>query len=261
MLTARSFASTRTFAYPPANGWPEPAADRRSGDRWLAQLLNQMLDELDYGLVLVGDATRMTYANHAARAVLAGEHPLQLSGGEVRTRFTKDAAPFHAAMEAACQRGLRRLLALGQGVARVAVSIVPLAWPQESPVAPTALSASAATTGPARFACLLVLGKPQLCGVLAVQAFARAYALSAGEEQVLRSLSEGDSPQDIARDHGVKIATVRSQINSIRLKTGTASIRDLLRQVAVLPPVVGALRQATAAPSLADVFAQTLQAA
>ena len=41
---------------------------------------------------------------------------------------------------------------------------------------------------------------------------------------------------------GVALSTVRTQINSIRAKTGAASIRALVRQVAVLPPLVSALR-------------------
>ena len=34
----------------------------------------------------------------------------------------------------------------------------------------------------------------------------------------------------------------RTQIGAIRVKTGTNSIRDLVRRVALLPPLVGALR-------------------
>jgi hypothetical protein len=40
----------------------------------------------------------------------------------------------------------------------------------------------------------------------------------------------------------VALSTVRTQIGSIRTKTGAGSIRDLVRQVALLPPLVGALR-------------------
>jgi hypothetical protein len=46
----------------------------------------------------------------------------------------------------------------------------------------------------------------------------------------------------VASAHGVALSTVRSQIGSIRLKTGAASIRDLLAQVARLPPLMGRLR-------------------
>jgi ribosomal protein S19 len=42
----------------------------------------------------------------------------------------------------------------------------------------------------------------------------------------------------------VALSTIRSQLGAIRAKTGAASIRTLVRQVAVLPPLVGALRGA-----------------
>jgi len=44
---------------------------------------------------------------------------------------------------------------------------------------------------------------------------------------------------------------VRTQIGSIRAKTGVASIRELVRQVAVLPPLVGALKGGGSVATLA----------
>jgi DNA-binding CsgD family transcriptional regulator len=49
-------------------------------------------------------------------------------------------------------------------------------------------------------------------------------------------------PTAIARQQNVAVSTVRTQIGSIRAKTGAGSISELVRQVAVLPPLVGALR-------------------
>jgi DNA-binding CsgD family transcriptional regulator len=40
----------------------------------------------------------------------------------------------------------------------------------------------------------------------------------------------------------VAISTVRAQIGALRVKTGASSISALVRQLAVLPPLVGALR-------------------
>jgi hypothetical protein len=41
---------------------------------------------------------------------------------------------------------------------------------------------------------------------------------------------------------GVAFSTVRTQIGNIRQKTGAPSIRALVQQVAVLPPLMGVLR-------------------
>jgi len=75
-----------------------------------------------------------------------------------------------------------------------------------------------------------------------VQGFARLHGLTGGEGRVLAALCGGARPAEVAREHGVALSTVRSQIGSIRLKTGAASIRDLLAQVARLPPLMGRLR-------------------
>ena len=49
-------------------------------------------------------------------------------------------------------------------------------------------------------------------------------------------------PTQIARQLNVTVSTVRTQIGSIRAKTGAASISDLVRQMAVLPPMLSVLR-------------------
>jgi DNA-binding CsgD family transcriptional regulator len=119
------------------------------------------------------------------------------------------------------------MLTLHGGAVRARLSIVPLpAWAGEASPSAT----------------LLVLAKHQVCGALAVQGYSRAHKLSPGEEQVLAGLCDGLSPAELAEDHGVAISTVRSQIANIRAKTRTGNIRDLIQQVAVLPPLVGALR-------------------
>jgi DNA-binding CsgD family transcriptional regulator len=89
---------------------------------------------------------------------------------------------------------------------------------------------------------LLVLGKRRVCAQLSVQAFARSLNLTPAETRVLELLCAGVRPTLIAQTQGVAVSTVRTQIGSIRAKTGAASISALVRQVAVLPPLVGALR-------------------
>ena len=45
------------------------------------------------------------------------------------------------------------------------------------------------------------------------------------------------------------LATIRTQIGSIRLKTGAGSIRALVRQVSLLPPLVSVLQARPEAPA------------
>ena len=193
---------------------------------WLAAAL----DELDYGIVLLFDGINVVHINDAARVELDDKHPLQLQGSELRARLARDVAPLHDAVSDASLRGMRRLLTLGKDAERASVSVVPL---------------EAADAGPR--AVLVVLGKRTVCESLSVQGFARSYGLTAAETRVLVALCNGVPPAQAAVELGVAISTIRSQIGSMRQKTGAESIRALVRQVAVLPPVKGALRHNGAA--------------
>jgi DNA-binding CsgD family transcriptional regulator len=214
---------------------------------WLAC----MLDEVDYGMLLVTADAQVIFMNHAARLELGPQHPLQLLGQALRAHRPQDVAPLYDAL-AAAQRGLRRLVHLGEVPQRITLSVVPLPAPMSPQARSTAqglqtgLGAAEASSGPLT---LLVLGKQQSCGALSVQAFAHSVRLTPAETRVLELLCEGVQPMEIAVQVGVAVSTVRTQVGSIRAKTGAASIRDLVRQVAVLPPMVGALRMGLAAGS------------
>jgi DNA-binding CsgD family transcriptional regulator len=205
--------------------------ERRSVASLHHRRLAQMLDAIDYGMLLMADDHRVAHANKAARRDLDASHPLMLAGDELHTRSVLDAQPLREAMVSAAQRGLRRLLHLGgalEGQARVSVAVVPLA----------ALGAEQ-TQGVA-----LLLGKRQVCEELTVDWFARTHSLTMAETAVIKGLCADLTPQEIAVRQGVGLATIRTQIGSIRHKTGAGSIRALVRQVALLPPLVSALQSA-----------------
>jgi DNA-binding CsgD family transcriptional regulator len=204
--------------------------ERRAAGPDPAAWLTRMLDEIDYGMVLVAADGRVAYMNHAARLELDGQHPLQLSDQRLGAHSPPDVVPLYEAL-ADAQRGLRKLLSLGSGAQQVCISVVPL---HDLPLVGGSGRDDALT--------LLVLGKRQVCEHLSVQAYARSRQLTPAETRVLEGLCGGRRPADIAAEAGVAVSTVRTQIGSIRAKTGTGSIRELVRQVAVLPPLVGALR-------------------
>ena len=232
-MYATAFADTRDPAPPRAaldhalapQAYAGP--ERRLRRDWLAAAL----DELDYGMLMLTDIGHVVRINHAAQVELDGRHPLQLLGRELRARHAHDVVPLHTALQTAAQRGLRKLLPLGEGTHRVSVSVVPLSGAQ----------------APGEASTLLILGKREVCEPLSVQGFARSHGLTPAETRVLVALCQGVPPTEAANELGVGIATVRSQIGSIRQKTGAESIRALVRQVAVLPPLMGVLRQAMAA--------------
>lgn len=217
-----------------------------------------LLDELDYGVVLLGDTNRVLHTNRAAQAALDARSSLEVAEGRLRALHGGDAAALAEGLAAAAQRGLRRFVTLGAEDSRVAVALIPLgplgstlaqaSLPSQPPPGlqgphaahgPHGSHGSDGSHGPLT---LLVIGRRHLCERLSVQCFARAHRLTPAESNVLELLCEGLDPRDIATLNGVGIATVRTQVNRIREKTGAASIRRLIGQVATLPPMLSALR-------------------
>lgn len=226
------FELLHTLSAPPHPADPfaparEQGKERRAGVSLVWRWLAATLDEIDYGMLLLGDDAHVVHANHAARAELDARHPLQLLGRQLRARRMHDVAVLHEALAGASQRGLRKLLAIGGEGQRVVLSIVPLP----------------ALGSEGRNAALVMLGKRQVCEALSVQGYARTHGLTSAEARVLAALCNGVPPVQIAAELDVAISTVRTHITNIRMKTGAGSIRALVRQVAVLPPLMGVLRR------------------
>ena len=192
----------------------------------LLALLAATVDELDYGLLLLDRSLHVVHANHAARCEFNATHPLQLLLDRLQAHDPHDGVLLRDALADVFQRGHRKLLTLGPAARRVSLSLVPLAPGSASP----------------KWA-LLLLGKPQVCQDLSVEAFARTHKLTPVETLVLKGLCRGARPAEIARSHNVALSTVRTHVGSIRSKTSVPSIGALVRTVSMLPPIVSVLRQ------------------
>ena len=190
--------------------------------------LAAVLDELDYGILLLVDGgCRVANVNHTAEVELDDDHPLLLTNARLEARLPCDRIPLRDAIDAAFGQGHRRLLTVGKDPSRASVSIIPLRVAQGSPPA-----------------VLVILGKRAVCETLSISGFCSSHGLTLAENRVLTELCAGSSPKEIARQLGVSITTVRTQILSMRSKTGAPSIGALLARVAILPPLRGVLRSA-----------------
>jgi DNA-binding CsgD family transcriptional regulator len=226
--TADRLAAPRATAPIPSHAIDEPEVEPMHVDgSTLLDLLAATVDEIDYGLLLVSGSQHVAHANHAARSELNALHPLELQGTLLSARSRADAVVLRDALVDVCQRGYRRLITLGPTTRRISISLVPLAC--------------AARVGPTW--ALALIGKPQVCQDLSVEAFARANKLTQAETSVLKGLCLGARPAQIARDNNVAISTVRTHVGSIRSKTSVPSIGALVRTVSMLPPIVSALRK------------------
>jgi DNA-binding CsgD family transcriptional regulator len=200
-------------------------------------LLALMLDEVTHGMLLLNARDQVVHANHAARTEMDHAHPLQNIAGLLRARSTRDNGALVKALLSANRDQRRSLLTLGEADRHLTVAVVPL----RSSCAAQGMQLAGALAGEA--ATLLVFGKRQVCETLSLQWFSQQHHLTLAEAQVLQALCGGAAPGEVARQQGVAMSTVRSQLSSIRAKTGASDLRELVRQVAVLPPLLSALRQ------------------
>ena len=205
--------------------------ERRSAAAEMWSLVAAAIEEIDYGMVLLDGDLNAFHMNAAARQTLADGELLLLRGRSLCTRHARDENALYAALKDALDKGRRKLLNLGEGARPMCVSVVPLELPSTH----------------SNRSVLVLLEKRKVCGELAVESFARNHQLSYGETRVLQALCEGLRPTEAARQNGVALSTVRTQISSIRTKTGAASIPDLLGRIASLPPLMSVLRAQRAA--------------
>ena len=191
----------------------------------LARWLSQTLDHVGRGMLLVSGGGRVLHANRLARQALDGPHPLKLEHGRLRAGNAHDNQALLDALDAATQRGLRRMLQLSLDGQAITVAVLPL-------------DNHGDTADGADGAALVSLPQAGRTHDLAVHSFARQHGFSRTETEVLQALLGGQRPGDIARAKGVQLSTVRTQIGQLRLKCGAHSIRELLDRVAALPPMM-----------------------
>lgn len=204
---------------------PAPRKRARSMGAEASSVLWSVLDEIDYGLMVVSPHGLLRHANHLARHELARQRFLRLDGDNVRP-CSEDAAPLLDQGMHIAARGRRHMQTLKHGDDGLSVAFVPLTHPYAD--APGDV--------------LLMLSRVLFTQGLALSFFSREHGLTPAEEGVLRGLCKGMDVPEIAKAHGVAESTIRTQVRSLRDKTRHDSIRALLQTVFALPPVVPALR-------------------
>jgi DNA-binding CsgD family transcriptional regulator len=211
--------------------------ERRGPGSGLAHLLASVLDEVDYGLLLIAADDHVVHANHAARTELAESKSVRLHGRRLVGRTAADQRTLDDALAAARNGGRRKMLSFkneeGAGGRSCELSIVPL---------PAALSSH--TRG---HAVLIALPRPRIAETLSVDAYARELGLTRREQEVLAGLCEGRRVKEIAARLEIGEETVRSHVKRLKAKTGCSGIVDIVNQLSRLPPMVGALRRTPSA--------------
>jgi DNA-binding CsgD family transcriptional regulator len=215
-----------TIHSPPFGSEPTEPDARTATARLNAALLSEVLEQVDTGILVCTESARIVLANDAGRRELQRGQPVSVDAegwllvAGKRETAVKQCRP---ALRAAVFSQRRDLLALDDGQHKLMVAVTPLG---------RGGSAGA----------LMLLGRRHAAPELAMELFGKLCDLTQAERAVLVALAAGERVITVARQRGVKIATVRTQVSALRAKLGAERVEDLVRMVAVLPPVTGALR-------------------
>ena len=187
--------------------------------------LAMVMDEFAHGVAVASIRGDILHANQAARLELSRREVLGVQDGRLQTIDPRHERDLTQAL-AKAETGRRSLVSLrcgGRG--RLSIALVPLRI-QKPGAAPTVA---------------LILSRSNVCDTLMLCFFARTHGLTPAEEQVLAILCQGYSTPQAAVQLNVAVSTVRSHVRSLCAKTQSHGVRELVGQVAVLPPL-GAAR-------------------
>ncbi len=198
----------------PAAPFGEAGADGASA------LLALLLDELAHGVLVISAQARILHVNLAARRELDHAVLLKASAGELQLVSPANNWTFKKAVGQAAD-GSRSLVELSAGDMVFTLALVPLD--------------RQAGTRCHRIAVFLSRSGVWESGVFA--AFARSHGLTRTEARVLVLLCGCLSTPQIADQMNVAVSTVRSHVRSLCDKTACRGVRELVNQVAILPPL------------------------
>jgi len=176
------------------------------------------LDQLDFGVVLLGENGIVLRANAIAAAMANSAYGIRLVQGRLKIA------------DAGAQNRLDYLI--GCAVNGVGPRGGPLLIPRASgkPIFARILPYTGVSyDGVPAVQAIIYLRDPEASPTPAVDHIAMAHGLTPAESRVLRALLNDSDVRSIAENFGVSVATVRNQIARIMEKTGTAKQTELMR--------------------------------
>lgn len=216
---------------------PKPSSDQG----W--ENLLQSLDRLRVTAIVARGTGTVHQLNACAQALLACDQSLRIVSS--RLRFADPGT--HAMLEVALRRATlpaprSSIFPLRTGRNDVyEVNVSPLHGPGNGAV----FSAGAVPLA------LVVVARPRPDAEHIERRVRRLYGLTEAEARVTAALTLGETVEQIAAAHGVRISTVRAQVRTIFEKTGVHRQTDLVRLALTGGPLFQRSDSLTASPVLA----------
>jgi DNA-binding CsgD family transcriptional regulator len=193
----------------------------------LAVMLSRAFDMLDCALLVVTNEGRLDYANRTARSLLKSGHGgLRLAGGVLSITPAKLREALVEAIRLACAGLQPGGLCLSQP------GVPPQNWLRLA-VAPVYFGGEAKTATHA--AVWIVNGEP--AAPPDEELLSALFGLTRAEARLSRALVSGCTAGEYAHRVGVRMATVRTQLHSIFVKTGVARQAELVALLSRVPPL------------------------
>ncbi len=206
--------------------WPAPSMDRLSRVQPYHPpfgLLTLVLNEMSHGILLMTHSAQVRFANRAALATLDSIQALAVDGDKLLVLDPAENLQVHTALQS-CASGKRSMVTLAADTSQsITLALVPL---------------SCANDGDASdVVAMVALGRRQAFDPLALQFYVKTHELTYSESNILQYLCEGFRPAEICSKKKLADSTVRTHIRNIRQKTQSKTIREMVSQVMMLPPM------------------------
>jgi DNA-binding CsgD family transcriptional regulator len=200
---------------------------RFKGSQARAQAGFAALDTLAFAAIVVDAGARITFANGKAEDLHHAGAGLTLCGGRIGCAVPHQAREFNDLIRSAANGGAGGAMRVtdAAGAAALLTLVAPL---------PNRLKESQNGGGLALVAARSEKDNPAFAETIVSQLF----GLSRSEAQVACAVVGGASLEEIAARRGVKITTIKTQIEAAFRKTQTESQRDLVRLIGKLPQLV-----------------------
>ena len=189
--------------------------------------LNEALAMITHAVMLVDRRGRLAFTNPAAEALLGPDQPLTVEQGRLMACDAATDATVQAALAPA-------MLDADDGQGGIREVVVPRhkRRPLLMTVVPVGRRVADRSDLGLRIAAMVLVSDPEVRPWSRLEGFARAYGLTAAEGKVLDALVDGDGLDRAAERLCIGRATVKTHLNRILAKTGTARQSELIRLVA-----------------------------
>ena len=184
------------------------------------------LDALAIGIAICDPCGRIIFANLATEELLRGKADITLGarGQELSAIEPGGARTLARLIEDAAQGGRGGVARLsGAKLDTLIISVTPLPPHLEADYGSGHLLVTLTAPG----------ATPSLTEAMLVALF----ELSPTQASIALAIFNGNSPEAIAHERGIKISTLRTHLTEVFQRTATQNQRDLVRLLATLPPL------------------------